>query len=164
YQEGNPTSYPAAYPGVIAVASASDTDQHSSFSNTGTYVSISAPGGSASGSTDTNVRHWITSLYPTEKGLYQPVNGTSQATPHAAHRPDRDACPDRDARSRQPDREPDAAPRRRPTAARHEPPLRPRPDQRQHRPVADRLAHSPGRRQPGLDGSSNRPPRRPAPA
>jgi serine protease len=84
YQEGNPTSYPAAYPGVIAVASASDTDQHSAFSNTGPHVSIAAPGGSANGSSDSDIRHWIISLYPTDRGLYQLVNGTSQATPHVA--------------------------------------------------------------------------------
>jgi subtilisin family serine protease len=84
YQEGNPTSYPAAYPGVLAVASASDTDQHSPFSNTGPHIAISAPGGSANGSSDGDVRHWITSLYPINKGLYQLSNGTSQATPHVA--------------------------------------------------------------------------------
>jgi subtilisin family serine protease len=89
YEEGNSSSYPAAFPGVIAVASASDTDQHAFFSNTGSYVSISAPGGSATSSADPDPRHWIVSLFPIgRRGVpqtgYMALIGTSQATPHVA--------------------------------------------------------------------------------
>lgn len=84
YASGNATAYPAAFAGVIAVGAASDDDRHSYFSNTGRYLSLVAPGGSATDVNDSDPRHWIASLYPTSRGKYQLVEGTSQAAPHVA--------------------------------------------------------------------------------
>jgi serine protease len=41
----NPRFYPAAYPGVFAVAGTTVDDTRASYSNVGSYVSIAAPGG-----------------------------------------------------------------------------------------------------------------------
>lgn len=85
YLEGNPTSYPAAYPNVLAVAATTDQDSHASYSNTGFYVDISAPGGDPTSSSDTNPRHWIYSTYWRGSGLsYAGSAGTSMAAPHVA--------------------------------------------------------------------------------
>jgi subtilisin family serine protease len=43
-QEGSPTSYPAAVPGVLAVGATSRDDKVANFSNRGSHISISAPG------------------------------------------------------------------------------------------------------------------------
>ena len=43
-QNGNATSYPAALPGVIAVAATTSSDVSAAFSNTGPYVALAAPG------------------------------------------------------------------------------------------------------------------------
>lgn len=43
-ESGSPTSYPAAYPGVIAVGATSRDDTIASFSNSGNHITISAPG------------------------------------------------------------------------------------------------------------------------
>src|SRR4051794_2783856 len=44
YQQGNSPTYPAAYPEAIAVAAVNDSLAHASFSNTGSYVDVAAPG------------------------------------------------------------------------------------------------------------------------
>ncbi|MHB8604140.1 MAG: S8 family serine peptidase [Thermoplasmatota archaeon] len=62
--------YPAAYSGVIAVASYGIDGTHSGFSNTGSYVTLSAPGEN------------ILSLY--KSGLYAVGSGTSMAAPFVA--------------------------------------------------------------------------------
>jgi membrane-anchored mycosin MYCP len=41
---GNPRTYPAAYPGVIAVGSVGPEDKRSDFSETGDFVDVAAPG------------------------------------------------------------------------------------------------------------------------
>lgn len=64
------TYYPAGYTNVIAVASSSNTDAKSSFSNYGAYVDITAPG--------SNIR----STVPTN--TYAVYNGTSMASPLVA--------------------------------------------------------------------------------
>ena len=69
-QAGNPTTYPAALPGVVAVAATDSTDADASFSNTGSYVDIAAPGVS------------IRSTLPGAR--YVSWSGTSMATPHVA--------------------------------------------------------------------------------
>jgi hypothetical protein len=66
---GSP-SYPAAYPGVIAVAATDSADHKASFSNFGNWVDVSAPG----------VGIWSTYWDDT----YASLNGTSMASPHVA--------------------------------------------------------------------------------
>jgi thermitase len=61
-------SYPAGFPGVIAVASTDQADNHSYFSNYGPYISVAAPGQS------------ILSTFIS--GQYRYLSGTSMATPH----------------------------------------------------------------------------------
>jgi serine protease len=82
YEEGNPTSYPAAYSGVVAVGAGTHDDQRASYSNTGSHISLVAPGGG--GDSSGNPLNWIASLYPLARGEYRLVVGTSQATPHVA--------------------------------------------------------------------------------
>ena len=64
------TSYPAAYTSVVAVGATTSLDGLASFSNTGSYVEVSAPGVS------------IPSTY--KSGGYKTLSGTSMATPHVA--------------------------------------------------------------------------------
>jgi type VII secretion-associated serine protease mycosin len=66
---GSPVSYPAADPGVIAVAATDSSDAIASYSNAGGYVDVAAPGSA------------ILSTYPTG---YRAMNGTSMASPHVA--------------------------------------------------------------------------------
>jgi serine protease len=66
---GNATNYPAALPGVIAVASTEQSDASSAFSNTGSYIDIAAPGGR---------------ILSTVPGGYAYMSGTSMATPYVA--------------------------------------------------------------------------------
>jgi subtilisin family serine protease len=84
YEDGNPVEYPAAYPGVVAVAATNDSDGRASYSSVASYVSLAAPGGDPTSSRDNNDNHWILSTWPTyldsETG-YEAVAGTSQATP-----------------------------------------------------------------------------------
>lgn len=70
HQEGNPVSYPAAYPEVLAVGATGNSDTITGFSNTGDYVDLSAPG----------VGLWTTVL----DGTYGPPNGTSFSSPYVA--------------------------------------------------------------------------------
>jgi thermitase len=64
--------YPAAYPEVVSVASTTNTDGHSSFSNTNSDVEVAAPGSNVYSTYTNGVTHSYTSL-----------SGTSMATPHA---------------------------------------------------------------------------------
>lgn len=85
YTIGNPTSYPAAYEHVIGVAAVNDTDGHASYSNSGSYVDVAAPGGDPSSSIDGDPRHWIPGAYWRGGGAsYAQLSGTSQAAPHVA--------------------------------------------------------------------------------
>lgn len=69
-QSGNPVSYPAAYPEVLAVGATGNADTITGFSNTGDYVALAAPG----------VGLWTTVL----GGTYGPPNGTSFSSPYVA--------------------------------------------------------------------------------
>ncbi|SDT79106.1 S8 family peptidase [Actinoplanes derwentensis] len=71
-RDGSPTAYPAADAGVIAVAATDSADQVGVYSNAGTYVDVAAPGSG------------IVSTYPSAKGSYKSMSGTSMAAPHVA--------------------------------------------------------------------------------
>jgi thermitase len=64
--------YPAAYPEVVSVASTTNTDAHSSFSNTNSDVEVAAPGSNVYSTYTNGVTH-----------TYASLSGTSMATPHA---------------------------------------------------------------------------------
>jgi len=66
---GSPASYPAADPGVIAVAATDSADRVASYSNAGDYVDVAAPG---------------TAVLSTFPGGYRRLSGTSMAAPHVA--------------------------------------------------------------------------------
>ena len=65
----NEPKYPAAYPGVIAVAATNREDRRASFSNFGSWVDVAAPGVG------------ILSTFP---GGYRSLHGTSVAAPHVS--------------------------------------------------------------------------------
>ena len=75
YQRGNPVEYPAADPDAIAVGASTATGARASFSNTGSYVTVAAPGTSI--------------LAPCPRGAeicsgtsgYDRLSGTSMAAP-----------------------------------------------------------------------------------
>lgn len=67
---GNAPSYPGASPGALAVAAVDSNLAHGSFSNTGCYVKISAPG--------------VNVLSTVPAATYQSWSGTSMATPFAS--------------------------------------------------------------------------------
>jgi subtilisin family serine protease len=64
------SAYPAAYTNCFAIASTTNTDARSSFSNYGSWVEIAAPGSNIYST-------WLNSGYNT-------ISGTSMATPHVA--------------------------------------------------------------------------------
>ncbi len=83
--DGNVPLYPAALPEVIAVAATGNRDEHASYSNTGAYVEISAPGGNPTSRYDFDMSHWIESTYLRSSGYdYMWGAGTSQAAPHVS--------------------------------------------------------------------------------
>jgi type VII secretion-associated serine protease mycosin len=65
--DGDPVTYPAAYPGVIGVAATNDQDAVASFSETGGFVDVAAPGVD------------IASTFPPSTYVY--LSGTSMAAP-----------------------------------------------------------------------------------
>ena len=80
FKERNPTEYPAAYPGIIAVGATGKSNRRASFSNTGSHIGISAPGldilstlpmtpSAARNKSETEYAVW---------------SGTSMATPHVS--------------------------------------------------------------------------------
>jgi len=87
----NPTSYPAAYNNVMAVAATGPSDSYASYSQYGPHCDIAAPGG------DMGYYHDPAGIYSTMPTYdvymttsasyyknYDYVNGTSQATPYVA--------------------------------------------------------------------------------
>lgn len=87
-------SYPAAYPGVIAVGASDINDKITSFSQYGSWISVSAPGYSilstfptyhVSGMDDYQQNKDFMEKFGMRMELkYAYVTGTSQATPHVA--------------------------------------------------------------------------------
>ena len=69
---GNAPMYPAAYPEAIAVAAVDSNLSHPSFSNTGAYVDVSAPGVG------------IVSTWGSSPTAYASATGTSMATPYTS--------------------------------------------------------------------------------
>ncbi|MBW3625273.1 MAG: S8 family serine peptidase, partial [Armatimonadetes bacterium] len=84
YKEGNPVEYPAAYPEVMAVGAVNYMDARAGYSNTGSHISVAAPGGEILSNTDTDPRNALWSTYLTSKGGYGGADGTSGATPVVA--------------------------------------------------------------------------------
>jgi thermitase len=76
--QSSSSNYPAAYSGVLAVAATDRNDQKASYSNYGSWVGISAPGGEIIGSTTGQI--YSTYLNNT----YEWMSGTSMATPLVA--------------------------------------------------------------------------------
>ncbi|WP_309238145.1 S8 family serine peptidase [Actinoplanes aureus] len=72
--KGSPVSYPAADPGVIAVAATDAADRYAYYSTAGAYVDLAAPGSV------------ILNTFPTslERRGYGTMSGTSMAAPHVA--------------------------------------------------------------------------------
>jgi hypothetical protein len=78
FEEGNPTSYPAAIEGVIAVGASTEVDRRASFSCTGPHISLVAPGDNILSTVPT---------YPSQLADttdYEAWPGTSMATPFVA--------------------------------------------------------------------------------
>jgi type VII secretion-associated serine protease mycosin len=69
---GDPAEYPAAYPGVAAVAATDATMASAGFSETGADVKLAAPGVA------------ILSTYPVALGSFASMSGTSMAAPYVA--------------------------------------------------------------------------------
>jgi subtilisin family serine protease len=73
-QGGNPPQYPAAYPGVIAVAAVGADRTVASYSEHGAYVGLAAPGGTADAP--------LLGVGPAENGTLASGMGTSFAAPY----------------------------------------------------------------------------------
>ena len=70
FAQGNPTSYPAAYPDVIAVGAISSANTRAVFSQTGPHIDVVAPG--------------VNVLSTVWDNGYTNMSGTSMASPHVA--------------------------------------------------------------------------------
>lgn len=76
YLEGDPTEYPAAYPGVIAVGAINEANRRAYFSNTGTHITLAAPGENILSTLPIKVSSYR------DETQYAAWSGTSMATPH----------------------------------------------------------------------------------
>ncbi len=76
FRQGNPRTYPAAFAetvrGAIAVGATAPDDRVASFSSSGPWVTVAAPGTS------------VYSTLPVTQGSYGFLQGTSMASPHVA--------------------------------------------------------------------------------
>ena len=70
-KRGNPTAYPAAFPGVVAVGAVGQDGKRSQFSEVGTYLDLVAPGVDIVSLSRAGIGHMVD-------------NGTSYATPFVA--------------------------------------------------------------------------------
>lgn len=82
FAQGNAPTYPAAVGGVFAVGAGNFDHGRSWYSTTGPYISLIAPGGDPTSSSDNDPTHWILSLVP--GGQFAFASGTSMASPHVA--------------------------------------------------------------------------------
>ena len=76
-----PTTYPAAFPGVIGVGASDRAGGVAPFSNCGTYVDVVAPG---TGITSTMIKRPSLALPCAYGKSYCALDGTSMASPHVA--------------------------------------------------------------------------------
>jgi subtilisin family serine protease len=94
-EDGSPISYPAAYPGVIAVGATNRDDTVAYFSNSGNHITISAPGvaiwstlpsypGQSRFEADCTSRGSTLGRAARRELDYDAWNGTSMACPHVA--------------------------------------------------------------------------------
>jgi thermitase len=90
-QTANPTSYPAAYNNVMAVAATGPYDVYAPYSQYGPHCDISAPGGDMSYYHDPDGIYSTLPTYPVFLTTYYSysmnydfLNGTSQATPYVS--------------------------------------------------------------------------------
>ena len=76
FEEGNETSYPAAYDDVISVGALNEARGRAPFSNTGGHIDLSAPG--------TNILSTLPMTRSAQRSetVYGAWSGTSMATPH----------------------------------------------------------------------------------
>ena len=72
YQAGNLPVYPAAYPEAIATSAVTSSLQRASFSNTGSYIDLAAPGAG------------VVVPWGTGPATYAQADGTSFATPYVS--------------------------------------------------------------------------------
>jgi subtilisin family serine protease len=80
YRHGNPTEYPAAQRGVVAVGAVDEIGRRATFSNTGRHIHLVAPGVNVL-STLPRRTHGYRDEADTD---YNAWDGTSMATPHVA--------------------------------------------------------------------------------
>jgi len=101
FLDGNPVQYPAAYApsidGVMSVAAINANSNHASYSSTGSYAEVAAPGGDIDNSRADFGAIWQSTLRPSTvdptRGVLVPrfdsydkvgYTGTSMASPHVA--------------------------------------------------------------------------------
>lgn len=70
FQQGNQTSFPAAYPDVVAVGAIDQADHRAAFSQTGPHIDVAAPG--------------VGVLSTVWDNGFTTMSGTSMASPHVA--------------------------------------------------------------------------------
>lgn len=82
--DGNPTVYPAAYPGVIAVGATTRGNVRAGYSGTGRWVDVVAPGGNGATAPNGTFTAEDNLLTLWELDRLRPVAGTSYAAPMVA--------------------------------------------------------------------------------
>jgi serine protease len=78
FGRGNPTEYPAAYAGVLAVGAVTEAEIRAQYSNTGRHIGLCAPGSNVLSTLPT------TRSKQREEVNYGAWSGTSMAAPHVA--------------------------------------------------------------------------------